>query len=70
MNYQGYEIKQDLTIWKDGKQFFQAIPCYSVRDAELLIDSYLMADTITEAAVKRLPALSSYEIKSILNEVI
>jgi len=70
MNYQGYEIKQDLTIWKDGKRMFEAIPCHSVRDAELLIDSYLMADTITDAAVKRLPALSSYEIKSILNEVI
>ena len=63
MNYQGYEIKQDLTIWKDGKQFFQAIPCHSVRDAELLIDSYLMANEM----FMRFPSLSKYDIKQLLS---
>ena len=67
--YEGYEINPDLSIWKDGKRMFEAIPCHSVRDAELLIDSHIMAQDITEKAVRRLPALSSYEIKSLLNEV-
>lgn len=67
MNYKGFEIKPDFTIWKDGKQRFSGIPCYSVRDAELLIDSHIMAHVFDQLI--NLPNLSSYDLKSILNEV-
>lgn len=65
MNYQGYEIKQDLTIWKDGKQMFPAIPCYSVRDAELLIDSHIMAKAVDPLIT--LPNLSKIDVKQLLS---
>lgn len=68
MNYQGFEIKPDFTIWKDDKQRFPAIPCFSVSDAEILIDSYLMSLEI-DSFMKRFPSISQYDIKSILNEV-
>lgn len=66
INYNGYEIKPDLTIWKDDKQCFPAIPCYSIRDAELLIDSQIMADSVVDN-MSHLPSLSSIELKQLIN---
>lgn len=68
MNYFGYDISPDLTITKDGKRMFEAIPCYSIADCELIIDSKIMADSVVDD-MSHLPSLSNIEIKSILNEV-
>jgi hypothetical protein len=64
--YQGYYIKQDLTIWKDGKRMFEAITCPDIKEAEILIDAHIAAHEIVDTIFGRLPSLSLYELKQLL----
>ena len=66
VTYNGFEIDSKLQIWKDGQQMFEAIPCRTIADCEILIDSYLIAQDVTDKFWLRFPNFSQVELTKLL----
>lgn len=66
MNYQGYYIHPDLTIWKDGKKWFTAWHqrCSTLDECKIMIDASEMAKEM----FNKFPNLSKIDLAEIIED--